>query len=121
MLMPFIFGSHRIMKELERRIGSIARSRLPVLIEGASGTGKEALADLLHNLSGIGTGFTGRNTMGLPPVKLGRMREYIEMCRKLLRGEEVRQLASTHHEVGGYFGRLAEAGIQAVPIFAARA
>jgi alkanesulfonate monooxygenase SsuD/methylene tetrahydromethanopterin reductase-like flavin-dependent oxidoreductase (luciferase family) len=27
--------------------------------------------------------------MGLPPVKLGRMREYIEMCRKLLRGEEV--------------------------------
>src|SRR5690242_8776219 len=38
---------------------------------------------------GIGTGFTGRNTMGLPPVKLQRMREYIEMCRKLLRGEEV--------------------------------
>src|SRR5258708_10953480 len=38
---------------------------------------------------GIGTGFTGRNTMGLPPVKLTRMREYIEMCRKLLRGEEV--------------------------------
>jgi 5,10-methylenetetrahydromethanopterin reductase len=38
---------------------------------------------------GIGTGFTGRNTMGLPPVKLERMREYIEMCRKLLRGEEV--------------------------------
>ena len=27
--------------------------------------------------------------MGLPPVKLERMREYIEMCRKLLRGEEV--------------------------------
>jgi two-component system, NtrC family, response regulator AtoC len=46
------------MKELERRIGSIARSRLPVLIEGASGTGKEALAELLHNISGIGTGFT---------------------------------------------------------------
>ena len=38
---------------------------------------------------GIGTGFTGRNTMGLPPVQLERMREYIEMCRKLLRGEEV--------------------------------
>jgi 5,10-methylenetetrahydromethanopterin reductase len=38
---------------------------------------------------GLGTGFTGRNTMGLPPVKIERMREYIQMCRKLLRGEEV--------------------------------
>jgi 5,10-methylenetetrahydromethanopterin reductase len=38
---------------------------------------------------GIGTGFTGRNTMGLPPVPLQRLREYIEMVRKLLRGEEV--------------------------------
>jgi alkanesulfonate monooxygenase SsuD/methylene tetrahydromethanopterin reductase-like flavin-dependent oxidoreductase (luciferase family) len=38
---------------------------------------------------GIGTGFTGRNTMGLPPVPLDRLREYIEMVRKLLRGEEV--------------------------------
>src|SRR5262245_16619276 len=39
----------------------------------------------------------------------------------LLRGEEVRQLESTHHEVGGFFAGLAEAGIDAVPIFAARA
>jgi len=38
---------------------------------------------------GVGTGFTGRNTMGLPPVPLGRLREYVEMVRKLLRGEEV--------------------------------
>jgi alkanesulfonate monooxygenase SsuD/methylene tetrahydromethanopterin reductase-like flavin-dependent oxidoreductase (luciferase family) len=38
---------------------------------------------------GIGTGFTGRNTMGLPPVSLGRLREYVQMCRALLRGEEV--------------------------------
>ncbi len=38
---------------------------------------------------GIGTGFTGRNTMGLPPVPLGRLREYVETVRKLLRGEEV--------------------------------
>ena len=39
---------------------------------------------------GIGTGFTGRNTMGLPPVSLGTVREYVQMCRALLRGEEVR-------------------------------
>jgi 5,10-methylenetetrahydromethanopterin reductase len=38
---------------------------------------------------GVSTGFTGRNTMGLPPVPLGEMREYVAMCRALLRGEEV--------------------------------
>jgi 5,10-methylenetetrahydromethanopterin reductase len=38
---------------------------------------------------GIGSGFTGRNTMGLPPVRLERIREYVAMVRKLLRGEEV--------------------------------
>src|SRR5215475_1162133 len=38
---------------------------------------------------GIGTGFTGRNTMGLPPVPLKTVRDYIQQCRALLRGEEV--------------------------------
>jgi alkanesulfonate monooxygenase SsuD/methylene tetrahydromethanopterin reductase-like flavin-dependent oxidoreductase (luciferase family) len=38
---------------------------------------------------GIGTGFTGRNMMGLPPVGLGAMRDHINMCRALLNGEEV--------------------------------
>lgn len=38
---------------------------------------------------GIGSGFTGRNTMGLPPVPLERIREYVALVRKLLRGEEV--------------------------------
>lgn len=38
---------------------------------------------------GIGTGFTGRNTMGLPPIPLEQLREYVTMVRKLLRGEEV--------------------------------
>ena len=46
------------MKDLERRIGSIARSGLPVLIEGASGTGKEALAELLHKTNGVESQFT---------------------------------------------------------------
>jgi len=56
--MSFVFGSHQRMKDLELRIGSIAHSGLPVLIEGESGTGKEALAELLHEASGIGNGFT---------------------------------------------------------------
>lgn len=39
---------------------------------------------------------------------------------RLLTGEPVReQLAGTHHEVGGFFDRLAEEGIEAVPVFAA--
>lgn len=40
----------------------------------------------------------------------------------LLTGEPIRtELAGTAHEVGGFFSGLAEAGLQAVPIFAARA
>jgi alkanesulfonate monooxygenase SsuD/methylene tetrahydromethanopterin reductase-like flavin-dependent oxidoreductase (luciferase family) len=38
---------------------------------------------------GVGTGFTGRNTMGLPAIPLDRLRDYVTMTRKLLRGEEV--------------------------------
>jgi len=38
---------------------------------------------------GIGTGFTGRNMMGLPPVPLAAMREHIQLCRGLLSGDEV--------------------------------
>jgi 5,10-methylenetetrahydromethanopterin reductase len=42
-----------------------------------------------RTILGIGTGFTGRNTMGLPPVPLEQLRAYVEMVRKLLKGEEV--------------------------------
>ena len=42
-----------------------------------------------RTMLGIGTGFTGRNMMGLPPVRLGDLREHVRICRALLRGEEV--------------------------------
>jgi alkanesulfonate monooxygenase SsuD/methylene tetrahydromethanopterin reductase-like flavin-dependent oxidoreductase (luciferase family) len=42
-----------------------------------------------RTILGIGSGFTGRNTMGLPPVPLGQIRSYIKMVRSLLHGEEV--------------------------------
>lgn len=42
-----------------------------------------------RTILGVGTGFTGRNTMGLPPVPLNTVREYVSQCRALLRGEEV--------------------------------
>jgi two-component system, NtrC family, response regulator AtoC len=55
---PFLFGSNDRMKDLERKIAMLARSGLPVLIEGACGSGKEALAELLHQLSGAPGDFT---------------------------------------------------------------
>src|SRR5689334_11443288 len=56
--MAYFFGSHDRMKDHQRRVGLIARSGLPVLIEGECGTGKEALAELIHELGGMGGGFT---------------------------------------------------------------
>jgi two-component system response regulator AtoC len=49
--MPFYFGVTAKMKDLERQAHSIAQSELPVLIEGESGTGKDALAEYLHSLN----------------------------------------------------------------------
>ena len=37
---------------------------------------------------GIGSGFTGRLTMGQRPMKWSAVREYVQVLRKLLRGEE---------------------------------
>jgi alkanesulfonate monooxygenase SsuD/methylene tetrahydromethanopterin reductase-like flavin-dependent oxidoreductase (luciferase family) len=38
---------------------------------------------------GVGTGFTARNTMGLPPLPLSELREYVHVVQALLRGETV--------------------------------
>ena len=36
---------------------------------------------------GVGTGFTGRRTMGLPAITLARLEEYLRVVEALLRGE----------------------------------
>src|SRR5580765_7517187 len=36
---------------------------------------------------GVGTGFTGRHTMGLAPQKLADLREYVGVVEAMLRGE----------------------------------
>ncbi len=36
----------------------------------------------------MGTGFTGRNVMGMPPITLKTMREHVEVIRGLLAGKE---------------------------------
>ena len=57
------------------------------------------------------------NTFIRTPTDLECFREL-----KLLRGAEVREeLAEIHHEVGGFLGGLDEAGMEAVPLLAARA
>jgi len=38
---------------------------------------------------GVGTGFTGRNTMGMPPLPVSQMVEYVRQVRGLLAGEDV--------------------------------
>jgi 5,10-methylenetetrahydromethanopterin reductase len=38
---------------------------------------------------GVGTGFTGRNTMGMPPLPVARLIEYVRQVRALLAGEDV--------------------------------
>ena len=38
---------------------------------------------------GVGTGFTARNTMGLPAMRLADLREYVRVVRGLLGGETV--------------------------------
>jgi 5,10-methylenetetrahydromethanopterin reductase len=38
---------------------------------------------------GVGTGFTGRNTMGMPPLPVAKMVEYVRQVRALLAGEDV--------------------------------
>ncbi|MFT4570838.1 MAG: 5,10-methylenetetrahydromethanopterin reductase [Hyphomicrobiaceae bacterium] len=42
-----------------------------------------------RTILGLGTGFTGRNTMGMPPVPVARMVRYAEQVRGLLAGEDV--------------------------------
>ncbi|RMH52772.1 MAG: sigma-54-dependent Fis family transcriptional regulator [Zetaproteobacteria bacterium] len=47
-----LIGSHPRIEEVRRRIAQIARSRRPVLLLGAHGSGKTLAARMLHRLSG---------------------------------------------------------------------
>ncbi|MEP6493399.1 MAG: sigma 54-interacting transcriptional regulator [bacterium] len=47
-----LVGESAPMRQLRALIATVAPTRLPVLIEGATGTGKELVAGLLHQLSG---------------------------------------------------------------------
>ena len=43
-----------------------------------------------RTILGVGTGFTGRNVMGMPPIKLKTMKEEVGVIRKLISGKETK-------------------------------
>lgn len=51
-LAGLLLGESRLMKDLRDSIAKLAPSRLPVLIEGPTGAGKELVAEALHLASG---------------------------------------------------------------------
>lgn len=64
-IQPGVFGGHtlrRALRELERS----ARSRLPIVIQGESGSGKEGVARAVHQLSGATGRFVPLNCGALP-------------------------------------------------------
>ena len=52
--MDFWFGQTDRMRDLQNKAAQIARSYVPILIEGETGTGKERLAQHLHELRAAG-------------------------------------------------------------------
>ena len=51
-----MFGSTRAMQAVRQRVQKIATSNLPVLIQGESGTGKDIIARMIHQLSAWSSG-----------------------------------------------------------------
>ena len=54
----FIFSSSPTLRDLQRKIGHIVRTQVPVLIEGETGTGKEILARHIHSMTPHAGAFT---------------------------------------------------------------
>jgi two-component system response regulator AtoC len=48
----FVYGLASATKELNKVVGDLARTDIPILLLGESGTGKDAYARLIHRLSG---------------------------------------------------------------------
>src|SRR5437667_8081925 len=84
---PFVAMAAAAMKTTRIRLGTgvlIPSNRIaPVAANALASLNKLAPGRIDF---GIGTGFTGRRTMGLGAVKLADMEEYIRIVRALLRG-----------------------------------
>ncbi len=87
---------------------SIPSNRLSAVTASAMGTINYLAPGRV--VLGLGTGYTGRNTMGLPAVPVAAFREYTQQVRGLLQGEEVliregereRWIRLLHPDRGGF-------------------
>jgi DNA-binding NtrC family response regulator len=60
-----MIGESASMRRLRAMVATVAPSRLPVLIEGETGTGKELVASMIHTLSGRTAPFVALNVCAL--------------------------------------------------------
>src|SRR6202051_2421293 len=66
-----IFGRSPLMQTARQKIDKVAQSGVPILIQGASGTGKGLLASFIHNLSPKpGAAFVQVNCAAIPGALL---------------------------------------------------
>ena len=62
-----IFGSTQHMHMLRMRVKAIAKSDVPILIQGETGSGKDVMAKLIHHLSHVASGpFVKVNCPAIP-------------------------------------------------------
>src|SRR5579884_352693 len=92
MLYSDIYASMALAAEHTKRIKigtgiAVPSNRIPPVTAHAIATINQLAPG--RAMLGIGTGFTGRNMMGLGPVPLADLREHVRICRALLHGEEV--------------------------------
>ncbi|MGV1952495.1 sigma-54-dependent Fis family transcriptional regulator [Agrobacterium vitis] len=64
--MNLLGGSVEIMDSLRRKIAKLAPSALPILLQGETGTGKEYLARIIHEVSGLSGRFVAVNCAAIP-------------------------------------------------------
>ncbi len=59
-------GACPAMDSLRRKVMKLAPARLPVLLQGQTGTGKEHLARIIHEVSGVSGRFVAVNCAAIP-------------------------------------------------------
>ena len=69
---PFYWGTTPAMHRLRRRLGILARGRLPIIIQGATGTGKSLLCrEFIHPHSGRSGAFVAVDLSTIPADLMG--------------------------------------------------
>jgi two-component system response regulator AtoC len=65
-----IFGRSSAMQKAKQKIDKVAQSGVPILIQGANGTGKGLLASFIHNISNPEAPFVKVNCAAIPGALL---------------------------------------------------